>query len=360
MRAMKLQRADLERAEQAGVLLAGQGEALWSFLTQAGLSDEVAQFRFAHVLYYLGGMIAIAAMSLFMTVGYTTWGAWSLTVFGVGYAFVAWRLGVWFLERKHLQVPAGILFTLAIVLVPVAVYGIEAGLGHWSNGERVSEYHALIDWRWVFLELSTLLAATIMLWRYRLPFMTMPVAVTLWYISMDLAEWIIVGITHVGDAPDWERDWLLRKWVSVGFGMLMLALALFVDLRARRARGDYAFWLYLFGLLAFWGGLSSMDSDSEVGKFIYALINLVLVLTGAVLARRVFPVFGGLGLAFYLGHLAYTVFPDSLAFSFALSVLGLLIVFAGVWWGRHGDALGDRLRQALSPQLAELIQQRRS
>jgi len=41
-------------------------------------------------------------------------------------------------------------------------------------------------------------------------------------------------------------------------------------------------------------------------------------------------------------------------------VLGLLVVFAGVWWGRHGDALGDRMRLALSPQLAELIQLRKS
>ncbi|MBV8658950.1 MAG: DUF2157 domain-containing protein [Burkholderiales bacterium] len=357
---MKLQRADLERAEQAGVLNAGQGEALWGFLAHAGHADDVAQFRFAHVLYYLGGMIAIAAMSLFMSVSYSQWGAWSLTVFGAGYAFIAWRLGAWFLDRKHLPIPAGILFTLAIVLVPVAVYGIEAGLGHWPSGGRVSDYHVYIDWRWVFLDLSTLLAAAIFLWRYRLPFMTMPVAVTLWYISMDLAAWIIFGIAQVGAEADWERDWLLRKWVSVGFGTLMLVLALVIDLRSRRARGDYAFWLYLFGLLAFWGGLSSMDSDSEVGKFIYCLINVSLILTGAILARRAFPVFGGMGLTFYLGHLAYTVFPDSLTFSFALSVLGLLVVFAGVWWGRHGDALGDRMRLALSPQLAELIQLRKS
>lgn len=351
---MNINRSDLDRAETAGVLQSGQADALWGFL--AAQPDAVAQFRFAHVLYYLGGMIAIGAMTLFMTVGYATFGPGSLTVFAVCYGFVAWRLGDWFLHAKQLRVPAGIMLTLATALAPLAVYGIEAALGHWENGSRYSDYHQYVDWRWLFMELATLAVSAVMLWRYRLPFMTMPLAVTLWYMSMDVAEWVLMGLqaTH----RDWEGDWLLRKWVSVGFGLAMLALALVVDLRSRHARGDYGFWLYLFGLLAFWGGLSSMDSNSELGKFIYCLINLGLVFAGAVLARRAFAVFGGLGIAGYLGHLAHVVFPDSLAFAFVLSLLGLAVVFAGVWWNKHGEALGARWRRKLSPQLAELIESR--
>ncbi|NIS64150.1 MAG: DUF2157 domain-containing protein, partial [Gemmatimonadales bacterium] len=66
----------------------------------------------------------------------------------------------------------------------------------------------------------------------------------------------------------------------------------------------------------FWGGLSSMESDSELSKFLYLCINLVMIAVGATLSRRVFAVFGGLGVAGYLGHLAYNVFKDSLMFPF--------------------------------------------
>jgi hypothetical protein len=355
---MKLQRADLERAEGAGILQAGQAQALWTFL--GSQPQTQAQFQFAHVLYYLGGMIAIAAMSLFMTVGYATWGAGSLTVFAVAYAFLAWRLGLWFLQVKTLPIPAGILFTLTIVLVPLAVYGVQAALGHWESGGRYSDYHHYIDWRWLFLELATLAAAAVMLWLYRLPFMTMPVAVTLWYLSMDVAAWIAFGVDDGSEAWGYyEQLWNLRRFVSLGFGLAMLGLALRIDLATRRDPRDFAFWLYLFGLLAFWGALSSMDSGSQLGKFLYCLINLGLIFIGAVLSRRVFAVFGGLGVTGYLGYLAWDVFKDSLLFAFVLSLLGLGLVFAGVWWNKHGEALGAHWRHKLSPQLAELIAQRR-
>lgn len=80
---------------------------------------------------------------------------------------------------------------------------------------------------------------------------------------------------------------------------------------------------YLFGLMAFWGGLSSMNSDSEWNKFIYLCINLGLLLLGAILSRRAFAVFAAFGICGYLGHLAYDVFEDSLMFPFVLTLLGL-------------------------------------
>ena len=36
-----------------------------------------------------------------------------------------------------------------------------------------------------------------------------------------------------------------------------------------------------------------MDSDSELGKFVYLCINLVLIAVGAFLSRRAFAIFGG-------------------------------------------------------------------
>jgi hypothetical protein len=107
----------------------------------------------------------------------------------------------------------------------------------------------------------------------------------------------------------------------------------------RRTREDYAFWGYLFGLMAFWGGLSLMQSSSEFNKFLYCLINLGLMLLAIFLDRRAFLVFGALGVFGYLGHLSYEVFKDSMMFPFALSVLGLLIIFLGIKYQRNREAI---------------------
>ncbi len=139
-----------------------------------------------------------------------------------------------------------------------------------------------------------------------------------------------------------------------------LTVALRVDLRTRADAGhrDFAFWLYVVGTLTFWGGLTSMNSDSELGKFIYACINGLMIAAGAALSRRVFAVFGGLGLAIYLGHLSHTVFRDSLLFPLALAAIGLGVMGAGVLWQRHEAALGLRLRAWLPPALRELVEHR--
>ena len=111
------------------------------------------------------------------------------------------------------------------------------------------------------------------------------------------------------------------------------------------ARQDFAFWLYIFGALMFWGSLSLRDSNNEWGKLGYCLINVVLVFGGAVMGRRVFTVLGALGVAGYLGYLSHRVFQDSLMFPFALTLLGLGFVWLGVWWQRHEAAIHARLQK---------------
>jgi hypothetical protein len=198
------------------------------------------------------------------------------------------------------------------------------------------------------MELGTLAAGAVLLWRYRFPFMLMPIAVTLWYMSMDLAP-LLFGTDY------W--NWDLRKTVSVWFGLGMLVLAFCVDLRSRFSR-DYAFWLYLFGVLTFWGGLSLMNSGSELGKLAYCGINVVMVLLGAILGRRVFAVFGGLGIAGYLGHVSWTLFKDSLVFPFALSAIGLAIIWLGVVWQRNEARWAGSLRGLVPNAVRELIEAR--
>ncbi len=348
-----IRRSELDGAVNAGILSAAQADRLVAFL--AGKAAAVApggaepRFSFVHVLYYLGGMIAIGAMSLFMTLGWNALGGWGGFVTAVLYAMLALSLTHWFLERKQLEIPAGITATLAVVTVPLAIFAAQMALGYWSDTKEYRDYHVFIDWRWLMMEFGTLAVGVVLLWRYRFPFMLMPIAVTLWYMSMDLVPFLL-GQERV-------YDWEIRKFISAYFGLAMTLVAFWVDLRSRFSR-DYAFWLYLFGVLTFWGGLSLMNSGSELGKLAYCGINVLMILIGAALQRRVFAVFGGLGVAGYLGYLSYKVFKDSLIFPLALSLLGLAIIGLGVLWQRREAQWSARLRGFLPAPLRELIEAR--
>ena len=72
------------------------------------------------------------------------------------------------------------------------------------------------------------------------------------------------------------------------------------------------------------------------------------------LQRRAYALFGGLGVALYLHHLAERVFQDSLLYPFALSLIGLAVLGAGLLLHRHGAALERALQGRLPRALAAL------
>lgn len=340
---MKIDRQQLEQAARRGLLHPEQVAPLWQFLEQ----DAPAGFRFAHLLYYLGGLIAIGAMTLFMTLGWQQYGGWALVGLGLLYALPALALAEG-LKQRRLWVPSGILAALVICLTPLTLYGLQVALGWWDPALDYRQYHTRIHGRWLSLELATLAVGWLMLWRYRQPFLLLPLAATLWYMSMDLSLWL-----SGRDVAGWE----FRQWVSLWFGLLMVLLAFWVDIR-NRSRRDFAFWLYLFGAITFWGGLCLLTDNGGGERLLFLLVNLVMIATGTLLARRVFVALGGLGLAWYLGWLAWEVFEDSLLFPLALTAIGLAVMGLGILWQRHQRQLTERLQRQLPAALRALLARR--
>src|SRR5687768_650929 len=159
------------------------------------------------------------------------------------------------------------------------------------------------------------------------------------------------------DAAQAQQLWAFG--FSVAFGAIVILIAFWVDLRSRFTR-DYAFWLYLFGLLTFWCALTSLGSGQLSGKLIYLAINLCLVLLGAVFVRRAFTVFGAIGVAIVLGDLSWRLFRDSWQFPIALTAIGIAIVYLGIWWSRNETRLAAALQSWLPADLRELIASRRA
>ena len=342
---MKITKTNLNNAVDIGILDNQQAEALYTFLKSQ--PDSGPAFSFTNILYYFGGLIAIGAMTLFMNLGWEQFGGWGILFIAILYAGIGLLFTGRFQRGGH-AIPAGICATFVIAMAPLGIYGLQQGMGWWPDDTVYQEYYHYIKWHWIYLELGTLAIGIIMAWYYRYPFMIMPVAVTLWYMSMDVAAMITGG----------EADYIFRAFVSMWFGLLIILLAFWVDIRSRKSGQDYAFWLYLFGVMAFWCGLSLQHSDSELSKFLYFCINLGLIGAGAILVRRVFVVFGALGCAAYFEHLASSIFQDSWLFPIALTAIGLGIVYLGVFWQRNEAMITQKTRRLLPTALQELLAER--
>jgi hypothetical protein len=304
-------------------------DALRALPRPAGMPGQ--SFDLVHILWYAGALIVIGAMGLFSTLAFEQMGGTALTVTALIYAalFLAAGHRLW---RRDQRTPGGLLVAVAVAMAPLAVYGIQDATGAWGaagDPGRYRDFYVWIKGGWVPMEIATIAAGIAALAFYPFPFIVAVIAVALWFMSMDLALWLF-GVE--------DASWSVRRTVSVWFGLGVLAVAWMVDLKRPRER-DFAFWLHLCGLAAFWCGLTFTSSSSEVAKAAYCLVNVALVGLSVFLGRRAYAVFGGMGVATYLGHLASIVFANSLLFPFALSLIGVAIIAAGLFLHRRQGAL---------------------
>lgn len=344
---MKVIKSDLESAAQSGVITKPQADALWAYFES--LRPEQGRFQALHVLYYFGGVLILASMSWFLTNAWDN-GFFIMAIsalFGTLYAWIGQRL--W--KKTQFKIPGGLLVTAAVGLVPVFVYGLEKATGLWPQGApgTYHDYHVWVRGSWVYMEVATVFVSLLALRIVRFPFLTFPLAVSLWYLSMDLTP-LIFG----RDAFSYDE----RKLVSMIVGLAMLLASWFVDRKFRKT--DFAFWTYLFGLMAFWGGLSLMNSHSEWNKLLYCGLNLFLIVTSVYLRRRAFLVFGILGVMGYLGHLAWEVFQDSMAFPVALAILGMGFVYLGIQYQKTKAQFEKRLESLFPSALLKWRPEERS
>jgi hypothetical protein len=356
---MKITRADLQWTASQGVITSRQADDVWSALerhladqpdSQAGSERGHAdrpRFDGAHVAYYFGALLVIGAMGWFMTTAWEAYGGATLMAISVGYAICFVLAGRTLWDQNGLRTPGGLLFTMAVCMTPLATYGFERAVNLWPQNDPgvYSGFHMWVNGGWFMMEVATILAGLVAIRLRRFGFLMAPVAFALWYMSMDLTP-LVFG--------QGDYSWREREWVSVMFGLVMLLAAYLVDLRGKGGE-DFAFWGYLFGLLAFWGGLSIMNSASELSKFEYFGINLALIAVSVLLRQRAFIVFGSIGVMFYIGHLAYRVFQGSLMFPFVLTLIGILVIYLGVLYQRNSKALDSFARSQLPTAMQQLV-----
>jgi len=241
------------------------------------------------------------------------------------YASIFLAIGNYFWNKSNFKILGGLLVTVAVCMTPLIIYGVQKQFGWWPQGDPGSYkgYHLWVKGSWFYLEIGTILASALALTRFKFPFITMPAYFSLWYMTMDLTP-LLFGKN--------DFTWEERKMVSMIFGLAILIFSYFIDLKKARS---FAYWGYIFGGIAFWGGLTSMSSDNELSKFIYLSINIFLILTSVFLNRRIFLILGSIGCSVYLAHLFEKVFNDYFSFPIIISIVGLAIILLGVKYQKN-------------------------
>jgi hypothetical protein len=331
--------SDILRAAEEGVLPRPVAERLveWGRARRTEAEarvrpEEQKGLNAVTVAYYFGAMLMISACAWFLGDKWESLGSRGVFATTLVYMAVALGVGLWLRARGYV-VGGGLLVTVAVCLVPLLTYTLEDMLGMWpaAHPGEYAGFYPRIHASWIVMELATIGAAALALRFVPFGFLTAPMAFSFWFFSMDVAEWLIGG----GELTRQQRC-----WISVAVGLLTMIVGYGLEM----TRGvdedapyteDFAFWCFLFGLLAFWGGFTAMESGSEFGRILYALLNVGLVLVSIWLRRATFLVFGVLGVHIYLGHLAYEVFKDSVLFPFALALLGLSVILVTVFAQRY-------------------------
>ncbi len=333
---MRCTKEDLDAAVQNKIIERQQAELLWEFLAKR--SSGRSGFEVSTVIYYFGGLILLSSMSWFLTTVWDNGLQVLLTALFFGLFYLIAGRSLW---KKALEIPGGLLITAAVGLVPVAIYGLQKHLGWWPDGEPgdFRDYHLSVRSSWFFMEMGTITAAALALRFFPFPFLTFPLALSLWYMSLDIAP-LLFG------QNEFTYDQTL--WVSLIFGLATLLFAYLLDMRNQIR--DFAFWLYLYGSFAFWCGALLLYKESEWLKFLYCLLNAFLIFFSVFIRRKIFLILGAFGVFGYLFHLAYDIFKDSQAFPIVLSGAGLLILLAGIYYKRHEEKI-EACAEGLIPKM---------
>lgn len=329
---MEIRRTDLERAADAGIITHEQAEALWGSLSPPPAAPRAWSREDSILLGATGLITALSAWAL--VAAWERFGGAGAVLVSVPWGLFLLRASRWAAGRG-LEGAAGILLGLSVVALPIAVNGSQHWLG--LDGAADVPVTDLASWAMShgFLPAVAGVVAAVAAIRLRpAPFLSSVLVAALWFLLMDGAPVLF------GPALAWSD----RAALSALLGVLVLGAGLGADGGRHR---DHAFWLYLAGLVAFWGGITTYHFTSGLSLAFGGFVNAGLLFLALALRRRVFAVFGGLGLAGVLGQAAEALVDPLVPFVLAAIVLAIAAGTAS--YSRIEPPMARAVRRRLPP-----------
>lgn len=328
---------DLERWVERGLLSPEQREAI---LHDLSTSPSRSGLDLTALLYYGGGVLVLLAYSLFLgfqwqdvdTGGRIAISGLSVVFFaGVSQALIA---------TVRYRLPGELLQMVAVVVVPLLAFAILDALGLWPEGtgfraahEEREAYQRDLTWARMAVAGSAFVAAAVAFGLSRSPFVLAAAIIALTVLFVDVS--IQVEADRLGFALE------TPQLMVIAFMGLATLVGGVVAIRARER--NYSLWLYALALagLAVGLGVEVFPSDSVGWAVVWMSTALIVLALSLLLQERLLAVAGVAGIYAYFGKLVFDVFESANA-AFALVVLGLLILGAGILYQRFGEQLYER------------------
>ncbi len=278
--------------------------------------------RAATVTYYVGGLLVIGSMSVFLGQ------AWAAAGDEVGLALlslyaVAFLGMAQFFRKRAAQLPAGFMATAAVALAPAIVFAFSkvTGLGEGTQYGNYEDFYVWVSSQWFAMELITIAVGIAVLKWIDFTLILAVLGTSLYFAAMDMAE-VVFG-NEVTDGQ--------RAGTAVLLGVVGVAIGLRYDYLGRRRHG---FWPHLFGLLSIvWGFewlVFGAAEEDGVAWILTGVFGTTLLAVGTFLARRTYLVVGAVGVFTTMMWLSFTVFEDTLLLPPAIAVVGMSVIFLGI------------------------------
>ena len=303
-------------------------------------SNQITKFH--KVLYYGGGLLIISAMTWLMKSSWDSFGPGGMTIISSIYIVVFLIVGFWVFFKKNLEVAGGLLLAIPIAVTPLFVFSLLKVFEFWPNRWSYDDYYIWVKGKWIILEISAIIVALPILIKTKFPFHVFLIAGSLWFFSMDIVP-IIYETTDI--------TWTQRAYISQIFGLLMIGIGYFADIKFKK---DYAFWMYLFGLLTLVSGLSIFYNNDLFKFVLFGAANVLLILFSLLINRNVFLVFGAMGLLEFMSRLSWKYFEKSVFFPFALTMIGVLLIFSGIFFQKNRKKIEETIINKLPAFLLNL------
>jgi hypothetical protein len=236
-------------------------------------------------------------------------------------------------------IPGGLLFAVAVALMPAVGYGVASLIGTFPK-EPFFDPFQNTSWSVILIGIATMLDALVSfaITRFSFIFFTFTVA------TLITAQFFLPVIDN---SPSAEAH--LTTALVVGAALVIFGLAL--DLAGRRRD---AFWFHTVGFFGVAIGLayfaSGATGSENRGWIPMCIAGAIVLLAAAPLRRATWAVYGLLGFYVPLIHwLTNGVSANSAGYAAILLAIGLSIFLLGIALHRFGRVWTDRLRIRRQP-----------
>jgi hypothetical protein len=323
---------DLERWREQGLISADQVREISRYAGAEGVEEtpmsspsrRARRLDVASIAYYFGGFMILFAYTIFMGIQWEAVGKVGQVLIASMTISLLWGLGA-LLRRRGYSLGGNMLVFVGTGIVPLWIYTVEHLIGVWPRiGEDYEDFFRDVQPSWVSMELGAIAVAAVVLWKVRFSLIGLLISFWAWYLSMDFARWIFGG-----SARDWGSTAAEATSCVIGLGLIGLGVAL-----QRRLGEDISLWFYLFGHLAVICPFTALALEHKtiLGLLAFPAFYAGVVVASVWLQRKVFLVFGAIGIYGYVSYLASEIFHGALGFTFGLALVGLVIIFSAVWY----------------------------